>query len=129
MSDIDDRDILTPLSFRVRFKSFIDQYELRELHFHSLMRTKELEVQFHMSRVEREKKAADAEVTKSRHLQAQVQAFTKTETELRNQLNVYVDKFKQVRPSSSCPPAGRFLHRCWNPELITDSLAGRGHAE
>ncbi|KAF7558061.1 hypothetical protein G7046_g5891 [Stylonectria norvegica] len=82
--------------FRVRFKSFIDQYELRELHFHSLMRTKELEVQYHMARYEREKKNAEAESTKGRHLQAQVQAFTKTEAELRNQLNVYVDKFKQV---------------------------------
>ena len=82
--------------FQVRFKSFIEQYELRELHFHSLMRTKELEVQYHMARYEREKKSAETETTKSRHLQAQVQAFTKTETELRNQLNVYVDKFKQV---------------------------------
>ncbi|KJZ75003.1 hypothetical protein HIM_05489 [Hirsutella minnesotensis 3608] len=82
--------------FRVRFKSFIEQYELRELHFHSLMRTKELEVQYHLSRYEREKKNAEAESSKARHLQAQVQAFTKTETELRNQLNVYVDKFKQV---------------------------------
>ena len=60
------------------------------------MRTKELEVQFHMSRFEREKKHVEAEANKARHLQAQVQAFTKTETELRNQLNVYVDKFKQV---------------------------------
>lgn len=82
--------------FRVRFKSFVEQYELRELHFHSMMRTKELEVQYHMARFEREKKSADAESTKARHLQSQVQAFTKTETELRNQLNVYVDKFKQV---------------------------------
>jgi len=82
--------------FFVRFKSFIDQYELRDLHFHSLMRMKELEVQYHMSRYEREKKTAEAESTKARHLQAQVQAFTKTETELRSQLNVYVDKFKQV---------------------------------
>ncbi|KAM0283053.1 hypothetical protein ACHAPQ_006616 [Fusarium lateritium] len=82
--------------FRVRFKTFIEQYELRELHFHSLMRTKELEVQYHMARYEREKKNAEGESTKARHLQAQVQAFTKTETELRNQLNVYVDKFKQV---------------------------------
>jgi STE24 endopeptidase len=89
--------LLTPLSFFVRFKSFIDQYELRDLHFHSLMRMKELEVQYHMSRYEREKKTAEAESTKARHLQAQVQAFTKTETELRSQLNVYVDKFKQVR--------------------------------
>lgn len=82
--------------FRVRFNSFIEQYELRELHFHSLMRTKELEVQYHLSRYEREKKTAETEANKARHLQAQVQAFTKTETELRNQLNVYVDKFKQV---------------------------------
>ncbi|KAL7945424.1 myosin-like coiled-coil domain-containing protein [Trichoderma barbatum] len=82
--------------FRVRFKSFIEQYELRELHFHSLMRTKELEVQYHLSRHDREKKNAESESTKARHLQAQVHAFTKTETELRNQLNVYVDKFKQV---------------------------------
>lgn len=93
-------DVLTSSSFRVRFKSFIDQYELRELHFHSLMRTKELEVQFHMSRFEREKKAADAESVKCRQLQAQVSNFTKTESELRAQLNVYVDKFKQVRPPS-----------------------------
>lgn len=82
--------------FRVRFKSFIEQYELRELHFHSQMRTKELEVQYHLARFERERKSAEGETTKSRHLQAQVHAFTKTETELRNQLNVYVDKFKQV---------------------------------
>lgn len=82
--------------FRVRFKSFIEQYELRELHFHSLMRTKELEVQYHLSRHDREKKNAEGEANKARHLQNQVGAFTKTETELRNQLNVYVDKFKQV---------------------------------
>ncbi|KAH6611428.1 hypothetical protein Trco_001448 [Trichoderma cornu-damae] len=82
--------------FRVRFKSFIEQYELRELHFHSLMRTKELEVQYHLSRHDREKKNAEVETAKARHLQAQVNTFTKTETELRNQLNVYVDKFKQV---------------------------------
>lgn len=62
------------------------------------MRSKELEVQFHMSRFEREKQMAEDEANKSRHLQSQVQAFTKTEAELRNQLNVYVDKFKQVRP-------------------------------
>lgn len=63
------------------------------------MRTKELEVQYHQSRYEREKKTAEAEASKARHLQAQVQAFTKTETELRNQLNTYVEKFKQVGDS------------------------------
>lgn len=76
------------------------------------MRTKELEVQYHLSRHEREKKNAETESSKARHLQAQVQAFTKTETELRNQLNVYVDKFKQVNSAalSSSPDGGKRLH-------------------
>lgn len=83
-------------SFRQRFKSLIDQYELRELHFHSLMRTKELEVQYNMARYERERKTAEQEMARSRALNAQVLTFSKTETELRSQLNIYVDKFKQV---------------------------------
>lgn len=83
-------------SFRTRFKSLIDQYELRELHFHSLLRTKELEVQYNMARYERERKAAEQEMARSRALNAQVLTFSKTETELRSQLNIYVDKFKQA---------------------------------
>lgn len=82
------------------------------------MRTKELEVQYHMARYEREKKNAEAESTKARHLQAQVQAFTKTETELRNQLNVYVDKFKQVGDLAQ-PQCG----------ILTNPTAGGGHTE
>ncbi|OBT45725.1 hypothetical protein VE00_03955 [Pseudogymnoascus sp. WSF 3629] len=82
--------------FRQRFKSLIDQYELRELHFHSLMRTKELEVQYNMARYERERKAAEQEMARSRTLNTQVLTFSKTESELRSQLNIYVDKFKQV---------------------------------
>lgn len=87
------------LSFKQRFKSLIDQYELRELHFHSLLRSKELEVQFNMARYDAQRKSAEAEVNRSRALNAQVLTFSKTETELRNQLNIYVEKFKQVRSS------------------------------
>ncbi|KAI1332124.1 myosin-like coiled-coil protein-domain-containing protein [Xylariaceae sp. FL0255] len=82
--------------FKNRFKSFIDQYELRDLHFHSQMRTKEIEVQWHMARYEQQKKTAEAEANRARQLNNQVLTFSKTETELRNQLNVYVEKFKQV---------------------------------
>ncbi|CAG8955963.1 hypothetical protein HYFRA_00008817 [Hymenoscyphus fraxineus] len=82
--------------FKQRFKSLIDQYELRELHFHSLMRAKELEVQYNMARYDRERKAAEAEVARSKALNTQVLTFSKTENELRNQLNIYVEKFKQV---------------------------------
>jgi hypothetical protein len=81
----------------------IDQYELRDLHFHSLMRTKELEVQYNLARFEGEKKRADTEVARSRQLNSQIQTFSKTEGELRTQLNVYVDKFKQVRATEDFP--------------------------
>ncbi len=50
-----------------------------------------------MARVENEKKKSDSEVTRSRALNAQVLTFSKTEGELRTQLNIYVEKFKQVR--------------------------------
>ncbi|KAI1477992.1 hypothetical protein K445DRAFT_381973 [Daldinia sp. EC12] len=82
--------------FKGRFKSLIDQYELRELHYHSSMRTKEIEVQWNMARYEQQKKTAEAEANRARQLNSQVLTFSKTETELRNQLNVYVEKFKQV---------------------------------
>ena len=60
------------------------------------MRTKEFEVQYNLARYEKEKKSAEGEMTRSRQLNSQVQTFSKTEAELRQQLNVYVDKFKQV---------------------------------
>jgi hypothetical protein len=50
-----------------------------------------------MARFEDKRKAAEAEVARSRALNSQVMTFSKTETELRNQLNIYVEKFKQVR--------------------------------
>lgn len=60
------------------------------------MRTKEIEVQWNMARYEEQKKAAEGEARRANQLNSQVLTFTKTETELRNQLNVYVEKFKQV---------------------------------
>lgn len=95
--------------FKARFKSLIDQYELRELHFHSAMRTKEIEVQWNMARYEQQKKTAEADAARARQLNSQVLTFTKTETELRNQLNVYVEKFKQVR-------------RALAPEIVRQAL-------
>lgn len=73
------------------------------------MRTKELEVQYNMARYERERKMAEQEAAKSRALNAQVLTFSKTESELRSQLNIYVDKFKQV-----CSPSIQY----WRYKLI-----------
>lgn len=54
-------------------------------------------MQYNMARFDKERKAAETEITRSRALNSQVLTFSKTETELRNQLNIYVEKFKQVR--------------------------------
>ena len=60
------------------------------------MRTKECEVQLSLARAEEQRKRAEDEAKKSRTLNAQVSTFSQTETELRSQLNIYVEKFKQA---------------------------------
>ena len=54
-------------------------------------------MQYNMGRFEQQKKIAEQEAARSRALSAQVTTFSQTETELRTQLNIYVEKFKQVR--------------------------------
>jgi chromosome segregation ATPase len=83
--------------FREKFTSFLHQYELRELQFHSLMRMKDLEIAYQTARHDQLKKAQESELSKSHQLTRQVSTFSQTENELRGQLNVYVEKFKQVR--------------------------------
>lgn len=83
--------------FRQRFKSFVEQYELRELHVVSMLRTKDSEVQLATARADEQRKRAETEANKSRTLTTQVSTFSHTESELRGQLNIYVEKFKQVR--------------------------------
>lgn len=82
--------------FNKKFKSFLEQYELREIQFNADMRMKEAEVLVNMAKYEQEKKRADQAEERARGLSAQVATFSQTETELRSQLNIYVEKFKQV---------------------------------
>lgn len=60
------------------------------------MRTKDYEVQYNVARYEQQRKAAENEAQRARNLSNQVSTFSQTETELRSQLNIYVEKFKQV---------------------------------
>lgn len=90
--------------FREKFTSFLHQYELRELHFQSLMRVKDLEIQYQIARHDQLKKAQETELSKSHQLTRQVSTFSQTENELRGQLNVYVEKFKQVCPHTRRTP-------------------------
>ena len=74
----------------------IDQYELRELHFHSLMRTKELEVQYNMARFERERKRAESEVALSQRLNEQVQELSRSEAKMRAEMKSILEKVEQA---------------------------------
>lgn len=76
---------------------------MRDLHFQSLLRTKELEVQWNLARYEQQKKQAETESHRAKALHTQVSTFSQTEAELRSQLNIYVEKFKQVSfPLKQC---------------------------
>lgn len=68
-------------------------------------------MQYNLARYEKEKETVEQEASKSRQLNTQVATFSKTEAELRQQLNVYVDKFKQVGMSLAFTQE-YFAHSC-----------------
>lgn len=82
--------------FKVRCKVLADQAELREMHFKTILRHKDAEIAHLAAKYEVERKKAESEATRCRTLTNQVSTFSHTEAELRSQLNIYVEKFKQV---------------------------------
>lgn len=79
-----------------KFQGFLEQYEVREKHFNSVVRSKDLELQLAQAKLEQQRQVAQQESAKVELLKSQLNAFSNTEAELRKQLNVYVDKFMQV---------------------------------
>jgi chromosome segregation ATPase len=69
---------------------------MRELHYKSLLRSKDAEIQCLTAKYEEQRRAAENEAARCRALSSQVSTFSHTESELRSQLNIYVEKFKQV---------------------------------
>ncbi|KAI1621623.1 myosin-like coiled-coil protein-domain-containing protein [Exophiala viscosa] len=82
--------------FKTRCKVLADQAEIRETHFKAILRHKDAEIAHLQARHEVERRRADAEAGRCRTLTNQVSTFSHTEAELRGQLNIYVEKFKQV---------------------------------
>ena len=74
-------------------------------------RNKELELQWHVARYELQRQAAESEKMRANNLSNQVTTFSQTEAELRGQLNIYVEKFKQVPSTFSevCHPSGLYF--------------------
>lgn len=80
-----------------KFKNFLEQYEIREKHYNQMVKSRGIEIQLLEAKLEQQRRAAEEEAIKSAALKAQVSSFVKTETDLRKQLSIYVEKFKQVR--------------------------------
>ncbi|KAJ5175276.1 uncharacterized protein N7482_001153 [Penicillium canariense] len=95
-------------ALRVKLKTISEQFDTRELHYRALLRSKDSEIQSLTSKYEEQRRTADHETARGRALSTQVSTFSHTEAELRSQLNIYVEKFKQVPepwPSLSSRPA------------------------
>lgn len=91
---------------RIKFKNFIEQYELREKHYNSVVKSKDLEYQLCEARLEQQTQLLDKETVKSESLLKQLQNHNKNEAELRIQLTTYVDKFKQVETRKKLEEGG-----------------------
>jgi hypothetical protein len=74
------------------------------MHFKTILRHRDAEIAYTGARHEAERRRADTEAARCRTLSTQVSTFSHTEAELRSQLNIYVEKFKQVSPTPSLKP-------------------------
>lgn len=81
---------------RAKIKTIGEKFETREVHYKSLLRSKDAEIQSLTAKYEEQRRAAENEAARCRALSSQVSTFSHTEAELRSQLNIYVEKFKQV---------------------------------
>ena len=95
--------------FRTRCKVLSDQADIRETHFKAILRHKDAEIGHLQAKYEVERRRADAEASRCRTLTNQVSTFSHTEAELRSQLNIYVEKFKQVSRHPLHHPILRYI--------------------
>ncbi|KAL6237418.1 hypothetical protein BDW75DRAFT_204175 [Aspergillus navahoensis] len=89
-------DIDLDEALRAKIKTIGEKFEMRELHYKALLRSKDAEIQCLTAKYEEQRRAAENEAARCRALSSQVSTFSHTESELRSQLNIYVEKFKQV---------------------------------
>jgi chromosome segregation ATPase len=80
----------------VKFKHFIEEYHLREKHFNAILKTKEGELGLCSAQRNACTQQAKDASSKLETLQVKIPLLVKTEAELRKQLSIYVEKFKQV---------------------------------
>ncbi|KAF8927746.1 hypothetical protein BGZ47_001963 [Haplosporangium gracile] len=104
-----------------KLQGFIEQYDLREKHFNSVVKAKDLGLQLAQAKLDRQKRASQEETVKLDLLKSQLQESLKSEAELRKQLSVYVQKFKQVEETLN---KSNTLFQAFRKEM--ESMAKKG---
>ncbi|KAJ3187462.1 hypothetical protein HDU85_006750 [Gaertneriomyces sp. JEL0708] len=79
-----------------KFKSFLEQYTLRERHYHSILKSRDLEIQLLEAKLQSCQSSIALVGAENAALKEQVSRARTVETELRGQLGIYVEKFRQV---------------------------------
>jgi hypothetical protein len=82
--------------FKDKFKAYLEEFDAREEHFKSLMKAKGLEVSLAEAKLKEQITLREQDQLQIQSLNQQLSLHTSTETELRKQLGLYVEKFKQV---------------------------------
>ncbi|KAJ3018205.1 UNVERIFIED_CONTAM: hypothetical protein HDU68_011278 [Siphonaria sp. JEL0065] len=83
-------------AIKEKLVNFFTQWTVREKQFEAVIKSNEMEMRLLESRVESQKQLTHQEAERVSSLRAQVASFLSTERDLRRQLQIYVDKFRQV---------------------------------
>eukprot|EP00160_Parvularia_atlantis_P003094 Unigene12576_Nuclearia_a/m.38197 Unigene12576_Nuclearia_a/g.38197 ORF Unigene12576_Nuclearia_a/g.38197 Unigene12576_Nuclearia_a/m.38197 type:complete len:436 (-) Unigene12576_Nuclearia_a:8-1315(-) len=82
---------------REQLRNIVEQYNLREQHFNSILRSKDLEVKLYEAKLVQQTEMAIQEHQRSIAFKQQHDLSIQRENELRQQLETYADKFEQVQ--------------------------------
>lgn len=82
---------------RENLKNLKEQYQIREQHYATEMKAKDLERQLLEAKLKQQADIALQEALKAQAYKEQIASLAKTENELRNQLSLYAEKFEQFQ--------------------------------
>lgn len=82
---------------RENLKNLKEQYQIREQHYATQMKAKDLERQLLEAKLKQQADIALQEALKAQAYKEQIASLAKTEGELRNQLSLYAEKFEQFQ--------------------------------
>eukprot|EP01117_Protostelium_nocturnum_P017889 TRINITY_DN7366_c0_g1_i1.p1 TRINITY_DN7366_c0_g1~~TRINITY_DN7366_c0_g1_i1.p1 ORF type:complete len:382 (+),score=146.21 TRINITY_DN7366_c0_g1_i1:137-1282(+) len=82
---------------RGKIGNFAEQYELREKHFETQLKAKDLEIQLHEAKLSQQNHYSQQSTNQIQLLEDKVVSQAKNEKDLRSQLSLYAEKFEQFQ--------------------------------